>query len=351
MITKDLYMIEVENKYISRRPHPDFPHIVILNYTENATYEKRWNEITLACRGLIIDESTGQVLARPFPKFFNYGEIPELEKDIPFHETPEVTVKQDGSLGISYKINGQTFWATRGSFESNQAKAAQRIWDTKYANVNIPDEITLLVEIIDPSTKVVVDYKGLSDLIIIGAINRFTGDDYNYQDLLLLGNELNMRVTEQMKLTIEEAVKLKETIDHNNEGWVLRWSNGKRLKIKGKNYLEVHKLAYGLSDKMKTEYWKDGKIDELMIKMPEEFREEIAKFQCDLDSQLKHLKYEVEEQVSTAKNNSNDRKTFAVFVSKRAPKDIQYLVFKAYDNKLNLNILREHIYRKYEEFI
>ncbi|QOR67967.1 hypothetical protein IM538_07490 [Cytobacillus suaedae] len=85
LITKEAYRFEVEQKYISRREHPTNKDIIILNYTENATYEKRWNELTLNCRGLIVNERTGEILARPFPKFFNYGEIPELEVDIPFH--------------------------------------------------------------------------------------------------------------------------------------------------------------------------------------------------------------------------------------------------------------------------
>jgi RNA ligase len=351
MLTKEQYMKEVENKYITRRVHPKYPNIVILNYTENATYEKHWNDITLNCRGLIINEDTGEVLARPFGKFFNLSEYPEYEKDIPFEEQPEFTVKHDGSLGISYKIDGKVYWATRGSFESEQAAIAQRIWDTKYSHVFIPDEITLLVEIIDPKTRVVVNYKGESDLIIIGAINRFTGYDYNYKELKELANQLGMKVTEQVKLTVEEALKLKHEIDHNHEGWVLRWSNGKRLKIKGDEYLAVHKLAYGLSDKMKVEYWKDGKIEELILKMPEEFRDEIEKFKLNLDFELDNLKHIIEQYKNTAINNSHDRKTFALYVKDNVEKDLQYLVFRCYDKSLDSQILREHIYKHYTQYI
>ncbi|MEI5906870.1 RNA ligase [Bacillus spongiae] len=351
MLTKDNYMIEVEKKFITRRNHPSFSNLVILNYTDKATYEKRWNDMTLNCRGLIIDEITGEIVARPFPKFFNFGEFPEYEIDIPFEETPEFTIKLDGSLGISYKVNGKIYWATRGSFESDQAKAAQTIWNNKYSHVNIPNEITLLVEIIDPVTKVVVDYSGLSDLIIIGAVNRFTGEDYSYSELVQLSHSLGMNVTEQKLLTIEEAVNLKQTIDFNQEGWVLRWSNGKRIKIKGDQYMEIHKIAYGLSDKLKTEYWKDGKMNELIVKMPEEFRTEIEQFNEDLNKQLNNLNYLVEEYLTTSKNNSQDRKSFAIHLTKNAPKEYFSLVFKGYDNKLSLDDIREHIYRNYRDYV
>ncbi|QOR68851.1 hypothetical protein IM538_07495 [Cytobacillus suaedae] len=260
-------------------------------------------------------------------------------------------MKQDGSLGISYKLNGNTFWATRGSFESDQAKAAQRIWEQKYNSVTIPDEITLLVEIIDPSSRVVVNYDSMSDLVIIGANNRYTGYDFNYQELKKLASDLGMRVTPMELLTIDEALKLKETIDHNSEGWVLRWSNGKRLKIKGDNYLAIHKIAYGLSDKMKVEYWMNGKMAELIYKMPEEFREEIEKFTTRLDFELVNLQHEVTQEIEVCKKHSHDRKTFALYVKGNVKKDIQYLIFRGFDQKQDIDILKEHIYRNYTDYI
>ncbi|MBM7703453.1 RNA ligase [Metabacillus iocasae] len=351
MFEKDVYMSEVEQKYITRRIHPLHTDVVILNYTEHVTYEKRWNDVTLACRGLILNEKTGEIVARPFPKFFNYGELPEYEEGIPFHEVPEFTVKHDGSLGISYKVNGKIHWATRGSFESEQAKVAQHIWESKYATVQIPDELTLLVEIIDPRTKVVVNYNGLSDLVIIGAIHRFTGYDYSYEELLLLGKKLGMTVTEQVKLTIEEAVKLKSEITHNSEGWVLRWPNGKRLKVKGDHYLDIHKIAYGLSSKMKAEHWKNNNMEALLIKMPEEFREELEQFQAVLNIELQKLNETIVSWLRKANETANNRKDVATYVVSEVPKDIRYLLFKAYDNKLSDNDLREHIYRRYGEFV
>lgn len=351
LFTKEAYMAEVENKYISRKIHPSDPHLVILNYTENATYDKRWNEVTLACRGLIINEKTEEVVARPFPKFFNLGEMPDLESEIPFDEAPEVTIKQDGSLGISYKLNGKTYWATRGSFESEQAKAAQRIWDKKYANVEIPDEITLLTEIIDPLTKVVIDYQGISDLIIIGAINRFTGDDLSFKDLMQLGEALGMRVTERMKLTLDEAVALQSTIDSSNEGWVLRWANGRRLKIKGHQYLEVHKLAYGLSAKLKVEFWKNGEIQNLLLKVPEEFSAEIEAMQLKLDQHADNLSNKVTNLYKNALKHTCDRKSFAHYLNANIPRDVRYLVFKAFDNRLTSKDIKEHIYKNYSEYI
>lgn len=112
---------EISNGYITKRIHPQNPDIIILNYTEKAIYDKHWNEVTMSCRGLIINEKTGEVLARPFKKFFNHNEDVPVDLSIP-DEKPVATIKHDGSLGILYRLNNQIYWTTRGSFESEQAK-------------------------------------------------------------------------------------------------------------------------------------------------------------------------------------------------------------------------------------
>src|SRR5690606_35962873 len=116
--------------------HPKNHDIVILNYTELTTFEKRWNKYTMSARGLILDLShiidTGKIyiLAKPFDKFPNYGtnEIDGYEDDIDFNEIESVMEKMDGSLGISYFFDNEIHFATRGSFTSEQAIKAKEIW-------------------------------------------------------------------------------------------------------------------------------------------------------------------------------------------------------------------------------
>ena len=113
----------VDEGYITRRKHPS-EDLFILNYTPKTQYEGFWNDVTLSCRGLIVD-SAGTIRARCFRKFFNYEEV--------FHEVStrtsssmhfKVYDKVDGSLGILYWVGDEPFIATRGSFESEQAKRA-----------------------------------------------------------------------------------------------------------------------------------------------------------------------------------------------------------------------------------
>ena len=67
-------MLETLEKYhkeglLYKQVHPSLP-LTIWNYTEKVQYEGLWDDITLMSRGLVTDDK-GNVVARPFKKFFN----------------------------------------------------------------------------------------------------------------------------------------------------------------------------------------------------------------------------------------------------------------------------------------
>lgn len=141
---------------IRRQTHPEFPELTIYNYGEEVQYRNRWNKITLACRGLIINQATGEVVARPWEKFFNFGQMDNrIESDAPV----EVTDKMDGSLGILYRRpDGVCAIATRGSFASDQALEANKIWSESYSYLDVSEDYTFLFEILVPWNRIVVSY-------------------------------------------------------------------------------------------------------------------------------------------------------------------------------------------------
>ena len=61
-----------EDGLLYKQTHPTLP-LTIWNYTPKVQYENTWDEITLQCRGLVTDDN-GNVVARPFKKFFNIEE-------------------------------------------------------------------------------------------------------------------------------------------------------------------------------------------------------------------------------------------------------------------------------------
>src|SRR5689334_14744679 len=114
LFSEDALAHALMERHVVARRHPS-ASLTILNYTERCQYERGlWNDVTLACRGLIFNDQR-EVVARPFRKFFNYGqsEAPTFE----LTEPCEATDKIDGSLGILYRADDGWSIATRGSFD------------------------------------------------------------------------------------------------------------------------------------------------------------------------------------------------------------------------------------------
>lgn len=249
---------------LSMQKHPT-EDLLIWNYSQTVQFERKWDEITLACRGLITD-SYGNVKARPFKKFFN---LEEHEGNLPDGD-PIVTEKMDGSLGITYqKADGSFAIATRGSFTSEQAIHATQLLQSKYANFveTLIPGFTHLFEIIYPSNRVVVDYGELDDLVYLGSVNTLTGEE-----IFISGFFKEPRLYEVKNWSLDA---LKAFQNAKDEGFVLLWpKTGFRLKFKFEEYKRLHKLLTGVNERTIWKMMSEGQsLKELMDRVPDEFFE------------------------------------------------------------------------------
>lgn len=130
----------IGNKLIEASKHPEYD-IWILNYTRYTQFEQKWDEYTMACRGLVVDKD-GNIIARPFQKFRNYDEYDPSEIDM--SQDYEIFEKIDGSLIILfyYEQKGEWLIASRGSFISEQALEAKKMLEAK--KIHNPDIFNFL---------------------------------------------------------------------------------------------------------------------------------------------------------------------------------------------------------------
>ena len=270
-------MLELLNKYhndglLYKQTHPTLP-LTIWNYTEKVQYEGLWDEVTLMCRGLVTD-SEGTIIARPFRKFFNMEE----GKHIPTSEF-EVYEKMDGSLGIFFYYEGNPVFATRGSFTSDQAIKGREILNKYNWQYGTYEGYTYLFEIIYPENRVVVNYNGLEELIVLGVIETSTGKECKYSEMENEGFVLVKKYD-----GIKNYSRLKSLISNDAEGFVVRFSNGDRMKIKGEEYLRLHKIMTNLST---TAIWElvsnGGNIDDILKDVPDEFYKKVKMYVSSLN--------------------------------------------------------------------
>lgn len=254
----DLVKSMVGLGYINVRKHPEFD-LYIYNYSRLAEIEHKWNDATKVCRGIICDKDMN-VIARPFTKFFLYEEIANksIIPNLPF----EMYEKLDGSLGIMYFHNDKPYIATRGSFDSDQAKHATNLLYTKYKDkLHLIDKSkTYLFEIIykDNDSPLVVDYGDTDDIFLIGVIDTETGvesDIYDYKHIF--------KTTIKYE-NVQDYLSYRDISDSKNrEGFVIKFANGFRMKLKFAEYFELHSLKSHLSEKMVVDAIESNTIDQL----------------------------------------------------------------------------------------
>jgi RNA ligase len=256
----------LEKGLVVKNDHPTLP-LSIYNYSRTCQYENKWDDITKMCRGLILDKE-GNVIAKAFNKFFNYEEL--TLNDIP-EESFEVFEKLDGSLGILFWYQGKWILSSKGSFTSDQSIKGRDILNKKYNVEVLPKGYTTVVEIIYPENRIVCDYGVDEELVVLSMVSNANGKELDYDSMMSI-NEVSGFPTIKKYDGITDYDTLKDKINANREGYVIRFKNGFRMKIKGEEYVRLHRILTGFSNVDIWEYLKDGKnIDELLDRVPDEF--------------------------------------------------------------------------------
>jgi len=273
----DKFIPYVEKKLLRQVISP-CKKLVLWNYTDLCTYERAWDKITINARGTVYELSTGKVIARAFPKFWNLGELSdEKQEEILKEEEFQVFEKMDGSLGIIYFYDGEWRVNTRGSFTSDQAIRGKEMLDTKYDSDSLNKSLTYLVEIIYPENRIIVNYGKEEKLTLLGIIKNRFGTEFGFDQTVpqsCLQIKENRAPSYSFK-TIEELQKKLATMDHTEEGYVVRLKSGERVKFKSVEYLKVARIISNMTPLAMWKVMEDGKVKlDYLEQLPEEFREE-----------------------------------------------------------------------------
>jgi len=389
------YNLSILNNYIDRglvikQDHPSLP-LSIYNYSRECQYSKQWDDITLNMRGTILDIE-GNVIAKPFPKFFNMEEL--LDTGIP-NESFEVFEKMDGSLGIFFyyertlsleeryniwfnnnyvtgmerffdpnklpdfddpyyeptpKIKGEWHMATRGSFTSEQAiKGMEIAKRLNYDNICVLG-YTYLFEIIYPENRIVVDYGKEERLVLLGVMDK-KGEEFPYSEIEGEGWDIVNKYD-----GVNDYTKLKEMISNNEEGYVIRFSGGMRMKIKGEEYVRLHRILTNFSTKDIWELLKNNEpMEPFLERVPDEFDDWVKRIMMNLRYSFHHIDERVGKMYDyfrygkfNDRNPEPTKKEFAEFVMKQS-EELRPILFKMWDKAPYDDIIWKLLKPKYEK--
>lgn len=318
--------------------------LMLFNYTAAAQYARRWNAYERACRGLIFHWN-GRLVARPFDKFFNWGEF-GLDASQTTTDAPLACVmeKLDGSMITVFNTFGRWRTATRGSFTSPQAQWAQTRVDALAAELDsIPfmHTWTLIFEAVYPENRVVVDYGGREGLYLLAARSLSSGHYAPWSWVQHLADRLGVPtpVVYDKLDTVEGIRRALDGMTYNEEGFVAVFADESRFKFKSAAYLEMHRAVAGLSFKTAVAAVRDETVDTIRQIVPEELRAEFDGWVEEVRETVATIHMAVLAAMLLAPTG-DDRKTFALWVAeqpawmksylfaKRDDKDIRPMIFK-----------------------
>lgn len=334
----DLMQKDVNEGYISIRRHPEFPELCIANYTNKTTYANHWEEATINCRGLIYDETTGEIIARPYKKFFNLG----LDTELP--DGPVMFLeKLDGYLGVSYqRPDGRWSMSSRGSFDSEMAQRANQILAKTGLDVGKHDGYTDMFEILYPERPLVVDYGPHERLVYTGSVERTTGKWRFFDDYEDSAELYKFDSVQQMLETPQSS---------NMEGYVLAWPKEHQtlVKVKFDEYLTLSRAIQGNSPKRIIQALSSGQADQLrenVERLPSAVRRiveaSINDIQAQFDSDYRDLRAHIDPILAHVATLP-DRAAIGAYVSKNYSKNTAGAVFTALKDE---TLLEEYIWKR-----
>lgn len=331
---------EIDAGYVTRKQHPELP-LSIYTYGRTCQYENHWTPVTIRCRGLVVDDTDGRIVAHCLPKFFNHSQhgighdfAPPLP-DEPF----EIFDKEDGSYGSVFHYDGRWHAASKGSFISEQARWAQAWLNDRPAEQCLLAGNTYLAEILYPENRIVVNNGGEETLVLLAVYDREGTEapsTWYRADWERLGGRVVRSWPALPVATVVSMAAANTKLDGtpatgtDAEGWVIRFASGVRTKVKLADYVRIHALVTGTNERTIWEALAAGHDPaELFDQVPDEFRDWAVKV-------ADRLRSEVAAWIGAAQSDFDrigqlpDRKAFAAEAMKS---DYRAALFRLYDSR------------------
>lgn len=325
-------------KKLARRTIDKVDDYEIISYCYDFTCKQTdfiENPYLIECRGTAFTKHRGNVryFARPFEKFWNaYENDFTSEKVIDSLTIRSITEKLDGSIICVGRLpNGELLAKSKTTINSDQAKRATEIVNSNenykdFCNLCIDYDYTPIFEYCSPENQVVLFYSK-EELTLIGMRRMDTGKYANIHD----SGVGNIPIVKEYHMRLEDIKHLQET--GNNEGVVVIFSNGQRMKFKTLSYIFSHKAKNNILNKKNlAELILSEKLDDVLplFVNNKEILDYVQNFKVIIEEMLNNLTNRVS--MFLEENKLLSKKDYAIKANSEQ-KDISWLLINAYIGK------------------
>lgn len=287
----------VENKLIRLSSDGDY---TIACYSKSCFFSgDAWDNKTKKHRGQLYYKN--YKVNKPFDKIFNVGEVPETEEELIYYrmktEPYDIYDKANGHLFIVSMFYDEFFdrqvvYSTKGSLPNENNELLND--DIKIFELLVPDihtmfleyeNVTLMFEAIVSHDKhsmydKQVEIYGETDTFVLLGVNtrmEYNEDwvDESYKKMEFFADSLNLPIIKKHKHIQGKPTTWK---DHKDiEGYVIKFLNGDRVKIKTTDYWK-NRYKKDLSHDKILNVFKRGGKSRVFLKLPEELAKEVYEF-------------------------------------------------------------------------
>lgn len=297
-------------------------------------------KIRREARGIAFDTATGELVSRPFHKFFNVGEREDMDvSTIDWTAAHHVQDKVDGSMIRPIPTVDGLRWGTKMGITDTAMFAETWLMDhpkyEAFARQYLEMGWTPLFEYVSPENRVVVDYGG-RNMTLLALRNNYTGF---YMPRLLLeisAEEYDIpivRVFDPVVGNPEHFLASVKDSDDLDEGVVIWWGSGAaKCKTEAYNTLHHVKEAGRTERTLIQAIWK-GKIDDLLPMLPEDDRARVSKFVSLYWKSVSTLSDDIFALYNSARDAYSTKKEFAIETADSLTQLERGVVFGMWDGK------------------
>ena len=246
----------------------------VVNYVVAFSETFDWDEGDIAgsvmrreCRGLIFDSASGELLSRPYHKFFNVGERPELAMDeVDMSANHVILEKLDGSMIRPILVANSTSTEFRLGTKAGITDVAMNaeVWVAKnpsyveFIRMALIHNLTPIFEWCSRKNRIVVDYP--EDRLVLTAVRHNEKGFYlPHRALSNFARDYQLDLVKVINSDSDDIQTLVDTIRawESDEGVVVRFDaprphggrdQGHMMKIKADAYVVLHRSKDAISN-------------------------------------------------------------------------------------------------------
>jgi len=241
-------------------------------------HERLMRSLRFNMRGTIFSKEK-ELISLPFHKFMNLNQgNPNSFKNLDW-SSYEAYDKLDGSMVRFVKINGKIEPCTKAGI-THMSPDIQTFVDKNPEYLRfiqfLGNEYTAIFEYVgNPLHRIIINYPK-ENLVLLAIRENRTGKYFNYEDLIWFNDKWNIPIVKRW--VIEDGQNPEDFIQmitdlKDEEGVVVQFPNGRRVKIKGDDYKLLHRTRSAIeTERYVFQCIMSDTIDDIIPLVPEHYR-------------------------------------------------------------------------------